>query len=49
MREALSEVSPLERELAVIPPGPGSILKVSTILSAYLIDQDEFHTHSGHV
>ena len=39
----------LEREPAVIPPGPGSILKVSTILSAYLIDQDESHTHSGHV
>jgi len=39
----------LEREPAAIPAGPGSILKVSTILSAYLIDPGESRTHSGRV
>ena len=38
----------LEREPAVIPAGPGSILKVSTILSAYLICQGESRIAAGH-
>jgi hypothetical protein len=39
----------LEREPMVIPEGPGSILKVSTILAAYLISQDESRVDSGHI
>ena len=39
----------LEREPAVIPAGPGSILRVSTILSAHLIDQGESRIASGHI
>ena len=39
----------LEREPAVIPEGPGSILKVSTILAAYLIYQSLYRPAVGHV
>ena len=39
----------LEREPAVIPEGPGSILKVSTILAAYLIYQGESRIDSSHI
>ena len=38
----------LEREPAVIPAGPGSILRVSTILAAHLIDQADSRIDSGH-
>lgn len=39
----------LEREPAVIPQGPGSILKVSTILADYLIGDSESRIDSCHV
>ena len=38
----------LEHEPAVIPTGPGSILKVSTILAAHLICQGESRIAAGH-
>jgi hypothetical protein len=39
----------LEREPAVIPAGPGSILKVSTILAAHVVDQGDSRIHSSHI
>jgi hypothetical protein len=38
----------LEREPAVIPAGPGSLQKVSTILAAYLIAPGESRIAAGH-
>jgi hypothetical protein len=39
----------LEHEPAVIPTGPGSILKVGTILAAYLHSRDESRMDSCRV
>ena len=38
-----------EHEPAVIPPGPGSILKVSTILAPHLVYQAESRINSSRV